>query len=90
MLSPFLYYKGTKNFPYTQAFKRLCYCIYVSLTIAFKGAAWDCVAGEPLRGRAAAPSHSVAWLGADGRPSKGKKASADGHGHTINVLNGRA
>ena len=44
MLSPFLYYKITKNFPYMQAFKRLFYCIYVSLTIAFKAAAWDCVA----------------------------------------------
>ena len=73
-----------------QAYKRLYYCIYVSLTIAFKGAAWDCVAREPLRGRAAAPSHSAAWLGADGRPSKGKKSSLEEHGHTINVWNGSA
>ena len=88
MLS-FLDYKITKNFPYMQAFMRLFYCIYVSLTIAFKGAAWDCVAGEPLRGRAAAPSHSAAWLGADGSPRKGKKSTAGGGGHTINVWKGR-
>ena len=52
-----------------QAFKRLFYCIYVSLTIAFKGTAWDCVAGEPLRGRAAAckPKRSAACWQTVGR-----------------------
>ena len=72
-----------------QAFKRLFYCIYVFLTIAFKVVSL----GVRSRGtfvRACGCLQAIAQHGlqADGRPSKGKKASADGHGQTINVWNG--
>lgn len=71
MLS-FLYYKGTKIISYMQAFKRLFYCVYVSLTIAFKVVSLGVRSKINLFPgvRLCQSSRSVA--GADGRPEIGK------------------
>lgn len=59
-----------------QAFKRLFYCIYVSLTIAFKVVSLE-LRSQGIFVRACACLQAKPKLGlqADGRPSKGKKAS---------------
>lgn len=68
----FFYCKGTKIIPYMQAFKRLFYCIYISLTIAFKVVSLGVRSKMNLFSGVRLCQSSRSVTGADGRPKIGK------------------